>query len=406
MLNSVKVPKEYEAVFEKAQGYVSKYFSDRKDDPKSGTLEIFGERYILIRAASMSVDFFETIKNLYKNQGEEEAIYIARQLLFDIAYASGKQDAKNFHNKMNLKDPMEKLSVGPIHFSYSGWAFVDIFPESNPSPDENFFLVYDHPFSFESNAWQKSGKKSAFPVCLMSAGYSSGWCEESFGVSLVASEIMCKAKGDEACRFIMAHPDKIEDCIKKYLDKKPELAKKIISYEAPGYFKRKDIDRELKRVSDEWGKTFNAIGDLVFIQDKDFTITRANKAFADALKMKPEDIIGRKCYELLHHRDAPWPNCPFVKTKADQTFHIEEVDDPNIGVPLLVSTSPIFNEKGEIAGSVHIGKNISEQKRVQEELNKKIEFLEKFQKVTVDRELKMKELKSKVAELESKLQQK
>lgn len=50
-----------------------KYFKEKKEDPSKGTIEIFGERYILVRAASMSVDFFETIKNSYKDQGEEEA---------------------------------------------------------------------------------------------------------------------------------------------------------------------------------------------------------------------------------------------------------------------------------------------------------------------------------------------
>jgi hypothetical protein len=54
---------------------------------------------------------------------------IARQLFFDIAHAIGMNNARNFHKKMNLKDPVEKLSAGPAHFSYSGWAFVDIFPE-------------------------------------------------------------------------------------------------------------------------------------------------------------------------------------------------------------------------------------------------------------------------------------
>ncbi len=190
MLDTVKVPKQFEQIFQKAEEYVSKYFKERKDTPSKGTIEIFGERYILVRAASMSIDFFETVKSLYKDQGEEEALNVARQLFFDIAHAIGKQqDAKSFHNKMKLKNPVEKLSAGPIHFSHSGWAFVDIFPESRPTADENYYLIYDHPFSFESDAWEKAGKKSDFPVCVMNAGYSSGWCEESFGVSLVASEI-------------------------------------------------------------------------------------------------------------------------------------------------------------------------------------------------------------------------
>lgn len=50
----------------------------------------------------------------------------------------------------------------------------------------------------------------------MNAGYSSGWCEESFNVPLVTSEIQCQAKGDSHCRFIMAHPSKIKDYIDKY----------------------------------------------------------------------------------------------------------------------------------------------------------------------------------------------
>src|SRR4030043_334305 len=251
MLTSVKVPKQFEPIFQKAHEYVSKYFKKKKEDPSKGTIEIFGQRYILIRAASMSVDFFETVKNLYQDKGDKEALNVAWGLLFDIAHSIGKADAKNFHKKMKLRDPIEKLSAGPIHFSHSGWAFVDIFPESKPSPDENYLLIYDHPFSFESDAWIKSGRKSDLPVCVMNAGYSSGWCEESFGVTLVASEIMCKAKGDDACRFIMASPSKIELYIKEYLKREQKLAKKAIKYEIPGFFKRKQVEEALHKAYDE-----------------------------------------------------------------------------------------------------------------------------------------------------------
>ena len=39
-----------------------------------------------------------------------EANDIARQLLFDIAHAIGKQDAKSFHRKMELREPIAKLA--------------------------------------------------------------------------------------------------------------------------------------------------------------------------------------------------------------------------------------------------------------------------------------------------------
>lgn len=238
MLNTVKVPQQFEAIFQRAQEYVSDYFSIRKQDPSKGSIEIFDQRYILIRAASMSVDFFEIIKEMLKGCGEENAAEMTRNLLFDIAHAVGKMDARSFHQKMGVYDPIEKLSAGPIHFAYTGWAFVDISAESKPTPDKQYYLLYDHPFSFEADAWEKSGKKTSSCVCTMNAGYSSGWCEQSFGIPLVASEIMCKARGDGACRFIMAHPEKIEQYINDYLDRHPEIPRDVIIYETGGFVRQ------------------------------------------------------------------------------------------------------------------------------------------------------------------------
>lgn len=70
-----------------------------KEDASTGTIEIFGERYILVRAAAMSVEFFETLAALYAAEGQEEAMRVARQILFDVAHAIGRQDARNLHRQ-------------------------------------------------------------------------------------------------------------------------------------------------------------------------------------------------------------------------------------------------------------------------------------------------------------------
>jgi predicted hydrocarbon binding protein len=124
--------------------------------------------------------------------------------------------------------------MGPVHFAYTGWAYVDIFPESRPSPDANYYLIYDHPQSFEVEAWiarnaelakEQSKEKIVmdFPVCFMNAGYSSGWCEASFGIPLTAKEVLCRGMGDPFCRFIMAPPEKIELHIDRYKQENQEL---------------------------------------------------------------------------------------------------------------------------------------------------------------------------------------
>ncbi len=246
VLNTVSVPDNFHQVFLTAQNYVKKYFSTIQHTPEKGQIEFSGERYILVRAASLSKEFFDMMTLLYKDRGEKEARTLSLNFLFDIAHSIGKADAKSFFLKMKVKDPIEKLSAGPVHFAYTGWASVKIHPLSNPVPNKNFYLIYDHPYSFEAQAWLEKGEKTNFPVCIMNSGYSSGWCEESFGVPLVTAEIECQAKGDRHCRFIMAHPSRLKSYISEYSKRayiKYEHYKKI---DIPEFFKRKRLQDEQK----------------------------------------------------------------------------------------------------------------------------------------------------------------
>jgi PAS domain S-box-containing protein len=140
---------------------------------------------------------------------------------------------------------------------------------------------------------------------------------------------------------------------------------------------RKRIEEQIKRSAQEWQRTFDSMTDAVFILDKDFTILKANKACFNICKTKPEDIIGKKCYEVMHARVNPWPDCPFSKTMADFTPHTVEVSDARIDMPLLVTVSPIFNDKGELIGAVHIAKDITERKQAEQRLQAVATELEK-----------------------------
>jgi signal transduction histidine kinase/CheY-like chemotaxis protein/predicted hydrocarbon binding protein len=244
--NTVSVPGNVKSLFDKAQKTVGDYFRNLKMDPTHGTIEINDQRYVLVRASALSHDFLTTIQQLYSDRGEKEAMMIGKNFLFDISHVIGINDAKNFHSKMNLKEPIEKLSAGPVHFAYSGWAYVDILPESNPAPDDSFYLLYNHPFSFEADSWIRSGKKSDTAVCIMNAGYSSGWCEQSYGFPLTAVEVTCKAKGDEHCTFIMSPPHMIQQHVERYTATSQQQLNKKISYDIPTFFERKKVEEEMR----------------------------------------------------------------------------------------------------------------------------------------------------------------
>jgi predicted hydrocarbon binding protein len=244
------VPEPLRPVFEQAQQTVSDYFRRVRVNPTRGFIEIGDERYVLVRASGLSIDFLDTILGLYADRDEEEALAIGKGILFDIAHSIGISDARKFHERMSLTDPIARFSAGPIHFAHSGWALVEIKPSSNPVPSEEFFLCYDHPYSFEAASWLSAGRRSTYPVCVMSAGYSSGWCEESFGLELTAVEVSCQARGDATCTFVMAPPGRIALQLERHFGLKPEDTG-AAGVDIPTYFDRKRREEERERLIEE-----------------------------------------------------------------------------------------------------------------------------------------------------------
>lgn len=224
-LKSVKVPKDIEPLFQEAEGYMSEYFSKLRLEPENGQIFVDEERYILVRADSLAVSFHDFLMNMYPTLNDHEANISTSKVLFDMGHSIGKSDANCCNSKMDHSDPIQRLSTGPLHFAFTGWAFVEILEPSKPSEDDDFFLLYDHPHTFEADSWIKSDKKTTSCTCHMNAGYSSGWSSISFGLELRSKEILCRSKGDDVCRFIMARPHKLEENIQKYKDENPELFK-------------------------------------------------------------------------------------------------------------------------------------------------------------------------------------
>jgi len=93
-----------------------------------------------------------------------------------------------------------------------------------------------------------------------------------------------------------------------------------------------------------------------------------NKAFADVVKMKPEELIGRPCYEIVHGTNESVPNCPYKRTIKTKKLAMAEFFEPHLGIHLELFTSPIFNEKGEVVASVHVARDITERIKMREQL--------------------------------------
>ena len=122
---------------------------------------------------------------------------------------------------------------------------------------------------------------------------------------------------------------------------------------------RKKSETKMKQAVREWDVTFNSVSDMISILDQNYTIIRANKPFAELFQCKPEDCIGKKCYDLLHGTNKIHASCPCKQVKSTKKSATVEFFEPNIGKKITISAFPIFNDDGEISGSVHIMKNIT-----------------------------------------------
>jgi PAS domain S-box-containing protein len=378
MLKTVRVPEKFAPLFEKAQQYVTRYFADQRSTPERGTLEICGQRYVLVRAASMSVEFYEMVTRLYGE--EKEALAVGRSLLFDIAHAMGLADARSFAEQMDVSDPVARLSAGPVHFAHAGWAFVDILPESIPSPDADYYLLFDHPYSFESDAWLNAGKKTDSPVCIMNAGYSSGWCEQSFGFPLVSVEILCRAKGDDRCRFIMAPPERIGDHIRRYVETHPEQARRIVNFQIPGFFAERLRTEAALRASMELNERLIEVlpGGVVHVS-KDGAILRANPEALRILGLG-YDELSRKYVtdfgtETIFEDGRPAQVADYPVTKAMTTGMPQPATTLGVRKPNADTSWAVFRavptrdpSSQEVNGAVVTFFDITERKRFEDKL--------------------------------------
>jgi len=233
---AVGVPPGMQQLFQRAQQRVAEYCARSERDIEHGILRLGGNRHLMLRGDALSSEFHRTIRSIY-GDGTSTAD-ITNAMLFDLSHAIGAADATKFIDLMGLVDPMEKLAIGPVYFAHAGFARVVIGPESHPSPDDDYVLYYRHENSFEAESWLASGEPADHPICILSTGYSSGWCSVAFGVPLIAVEYACEAAGDEGCDFVMAPPHRIEE----YLARLPNIRHHLY---VPKFFGRREHEERM-----------------------------------------------------------------------------------------------------------------------------------------------------------------
>ncbi len=131
---------------------------------------------------------------------------------------------------------------------------------------------------------------------------------------------------------------------------------------------RIEAQQALVAAEREWRKIFDAISDIVTIQDRDMRIIRVNRAAGELFGLSPEEMTSRKCYQLFRGCDEPCPGCPALETIRDRRDHWGTIEHATLGRIFQVSSAPILDDRGEMQYLVHIAKDITEKKQLEDKL--------------------------------------
>jgi signal transduction histidine kinase/ActR/RegA family two-component response regulator len=128
--------------------------------------------------------------------------------------------------------------------------------------------------------------------------------------------------------------------------------------------KRAAIEKQLRRQTEEWQNTFDAIPDIITLQDSEMRIIRANRATYDFFQASPDELVGSSCYTLFREGVSACPGC----SVTDGYQHCSTLEHKLLENFFHICSAPVLDEQGEFQYIVYIARDITDKKKLEEEL--------------------------------------
>ncbi len=151
---------------------------------------------------------------------------------------------------------------------------------------------------------------------------------------------------------------------------------------------RLQMEEQLSKGKKEWERTFDAVPDMIFILDLDYCIIRANRAMLEMFTVSNQEITGKKCCEVVHHRDTSPPYCKNIShdTKL-KSYHSSSFDycdffNDTLDRHFHVTMSHLQNSAGVQVGYVYVMCDVTEQLNIEKQrilIEKKLRKSEKME---------------------------
>jgi PAS domain S-box-containing protein len=129
---------------------------------------------------------------------------------------------------------------------------------------------------------------------------------------------------------------------------------------------RRAAEKALWESARRWDATFAAINDAVMIMDTDGRFLQCNVAAGELAGESPDQLVGRRCCEVMHNAPEFVENCPLARMR--ETRRREREDMPVGDRWFSVAVDPMFDGRHQLVGAVHVMHDITERKRAEQAL--------------------------------------
>jgi two-component system NtrC family sensor kinase len=146
------------------------------------------------------------------------------------------------------------------------------------------------------------------------------------------------------------------------------LRAEALAHQAAIALENAELFQVVSRSQREWETTFDAMQDCVSVHDTTGKVIRANVALARRLKTIPQKVIGRYCSEIYDPEGSPVKMCRHTGSLKSEAIIVEELTLPVMEGVFQISVSPWYDKNNRLAGSIHVAKDISNEKQLQQQL--------------------------------------
>lgn len=146
------------------------------------------------------------------------------------------------------------------------------------------------------------------------------------------------------------------------------LRAETLAHQAAIALENARLFQAVSRSQKEWETTFDAMQDCVSVHDTTGKVIRANVALARRLKTIPQKVIGRYCSELYSPAESDSAPCRHMHQLKSEKLLVEEVTLPLMEGVFQISVTPWYDKNNRLVGSIHVAKDISNEKLLQQQL--------------------------------------